>query len=199
MGPLVNVLVLRADLGGSPSFRELLRRTREGTLDAYAYQDLPFEKLVEELQPERHLSRNPLFQVMFVHQNVPTTPTTSVAPSASSDAPPLVVGTAKFDLTLSTVEMAQGLAGTWEYNTDLFDAATIARLAGHFHTLLTGIVAQPDQRLCDLPLLSPAERAQVLHEWNATERCESRERRDGRALGKSAVLQLWHWRGCPQC
>ncbi|HEX6289381.1 MAG TPA: amino acid adenylation domain-containing protein, partial [Herpetosiphonaceae bacterium] len=165
IGFFVNTLVIRADLSGNPTFRDLLRQVREVTLDAYAHQDLPFEQLVEDLQPERDLSRSPLFQVLFVLQN------TALPALALGDVTiqPRAVepGTAKFDLSLAITETEQGLAATFEYNTDLFDPETIARLAGHFQTALEGSVAQPAARLHRLPLLTAAER-DLLAEWNAT-------------------------------
>ena len=167
IGFFVNTLVLRTDLAGNPSFRELLARVRTVALGAYAHQELPFEKLVEELDPERSLSHSPLFQVMFALQN---------APASDAETPGLTMcrefidcGTAMFDLTLFVFPTAQGLTFRLEYNTDLFDAATITRMLGHFQTLLEGIATNPDQRLTDLPLLSQAERHQLLTEWNATE------------------------------
>lgn len=164
IGFFVNTLVLRTDLAGHPSFRELLGRVREVTLGAYTHQDLPFEQLVEELQPERDLSHNSLFQVMFILQNAPTEtlqlPGLTISPLAVESQ------TANFDLTLSMVETEQGLSGWFEYNTDLFDASTISRMIGHFQTLLTGIVANPDQRLSELPILTATEKHQ-LEEWNA--------------------------------
>ncbi|PMB03027.1 non-ribosomal peptide synthetase, partial [Fischerella thermalis CCMEE 5273] len=141
IGFFVNTLVLRTDLSGNPSFRELLRRVREVALGAYAHQDVPFEKLVEKLQPQRNLSHTPLFQVMFVLQN---------AHSLEIELPSLTLstlesdsGTAKFDLTLYMAETASGMIGSVEYNTDLFEPQTIQRLAEHFQTLLSGIVANP--------------------------------------------------------
>nr|WP_231936465.1 non-ribosomal peptide synthetase [Fischerella sp. NIES-3754] len=167
IGFFVNTLVLRTDLSGNPSFRELLRRVREVALGAYAHQDVPFEKLVEKLQPQRNLSHTPLFQVMFVLQN---------AHSLEIELPSLTLstlesdsGTAKFDLTLYMAETASGMIGSVEYNTDLFEAQTIQRLAEHFQRLLSGIVANPEQRLEELPLLSEAEKQQLLVEWNNTE------------------------------
>lgn len=167
IGFFVNILVLRTDLSANPSFRELLDRVRKITLDAYDHQDLPFEKLVEELQPERELARMPLFQVVFVLQN---------APMRSLELPGLTLSplaihtkTARFDIEVELVERPEGLYGSFEYNTDLFDAATIARMLGHFQTLLEGIVADPEQRLADLPLLTEAERQQLLVEWNDTQ------------------------------
>jgi amino acid adenylation domain-containing protein len=166
IGCFVNTLVLRANLGGDPSVEQLLERARELCVNAYAHQDLPFEKLVEALQPERDLSRNPLFQVMFVLQN---------ASEATLKLPGLRVehlrpdlGTAQLDLRLSISETAQSLACLLEYNSDLFDAATIQRLAGHFQTLLEGMAREPRQRLSRLPLLTAVEQRQLLQEWTAT-------------------------------
>ena len=141
IGCFVNTLVLRTDLAGDPTFRELLGRVREVVLGAYAHQDLPFEKLVEELQPERNLSHAPLFQVLFVLQNAPTS--ALELPGLIVSPLPVDKGTAKFDLTLTLVEGTDGLRATVEYNIDLFDAATITRLLGHFQTMLEGIVADP--------------------------------------------------------
>jgi amino acid adenylation domain-containing protein len=168
IGFLVNSLVMRADLSGDPTFRELLARVRTMALDAYAHQDLPFERLVEELQPERDLSHNPLFQVMFAFQNVPRQ--TLELPGLRESPIKLSNGTAKFDLTFSMIEEADLLRGSVEYSTDLFEDATISRMVGHLQTLLEGIVAAPEQRLSDLPLLSKAERHQMVVEWNDTRR-----------------------------
>ena len=167
IGFFVNTLVLRTDLSGNPSFRELLGRVRKVALEAYAHQDLPFEKLLEELQPERDQSRTPLFQVMFAFQK---------ASRQALELPGLTVtplkvhtGTAKFDLTLELQEMSEDIRGQFEYNTDLFDSATIAQMACHFQTLLEGIVADPEQRLSNLPLLTLTEQHQLLVEWNDTQ------------------------------
>ncbi|MEH1767283.1 MAG: amino acid adenylation domain-containing protein [Nostoc sp.] len=166
IGFFVNTLVLRTNLAGNPTFGELLTRVREVALGAYAHQDLPFEQLVEQLQPQRDLSYTPLFQVMFVLQN---------APMSALELPGLTLSllesesrTAKFDLTLYMTETAQGLVGTLEYNTNLFESNTISRMAGHLQTLLSGIVANPIQHLKDLPLLTEVELA-LLAEWNHTE------------------------------
>ena len=158
--------MLRSDLSGNPTFRELLGRVRKTALDAYEHQDLPFEKLVEELQPERSLSYSPLFQVMFVLQNAPSTGLELEGLSVSR----LRVGaeTAKFDLTLSMHETVDGLSGSLQYNTDLFDDATITRMLGHLQRLLEGVVAKPDERIGYLPILSEAEERQLLIEWNDT-------------------------------
>src|SRR5262249_7202220 len=147
--------VLRADLSGDPSFRTLLERVRETCLGAYAHQDLPFEMLVEALQPQRDLSRTPLFQVMFILQNAPL-PVVEV-PGLRFTPVEAESGTAKFDLTLALVETKQGLVGNLEYNTDLFEAATVRRLLGHFRNLLEAAADDPGRRLSELPLLSAAE------------------------------------------
>jgi amino acid adenylation domain-containing protein len=167
IGFLANTLVLRADLAGDPSFYELLQQERRVCLAAYAHQDVPFEKLVEELQPERDLSRNPLFQVMFVLQSAPM-PALEL-PGLTLELMETNSGTARFDLTLSVTSTAQGLEASFEYNTDLFDPARIRRMATHFQTLLKGIVVNLDQRLSDLPLLTETERQQLLVEWNDTQ------------------------------
>ncbi|WP_245276393.1 condensation domain-containing protein, partial [Methylocapsa aurea] len=164
IGLLVNTLVLRADLSGNPSFLALLRRVREAALGAQERQDLPFERLVEELRPERDLGRTPLFQAMFVMQNAPAPllelGALAVAPAA------LETMTAKFDLTLTVTEEPEGLTAALDYSADLFEAATIARLAGHFSTLLAGIIASPRARLGDLPLLRGSELDLVLGRWS---------------------------------
>jgi amino acid adenylation domain-containing protein len=164
IGFFVNTLVLRSDLSGNPSFKELLARVRQMTLDAYDHQDLPFEKLVEELQPARDLSYSPLFQVMFVWQNIATKsvelPELTLTPVAVPNKASM------FDLTLYMWKREEELSGAFEYNVDLFDAATIAVMAGHFKTLLAGVVADPNQNLSELPLLTDEERRQFLIEWN---------------------------------
>lgn len=167
IGFFVNTLVLRADLSGDPCFRELLARVRKIALEAYAHQDVPFELLVSVLQPERSLSRTPLFQVMFTLQNArrPALELTDLTLS------PIEVerGTAKFDLELNMGERADGIVASFEYNTDLFDASTIERMARHFRALLESIVADPGQPLSALALLTEPERHQILCEWNETQ------------------------------
>jgi thioesterase domain-containing protein/acyl carrier protein len=159
IGLFANLLAIRADLSGTPSFRQLLSRVRKVVLGAYAHQDLPFEQLVETLQPERGLSYTSLFQVMFLFQNEPR-PTLELSGLTLS---PLNVGnyTAKFDLRLFMVDTEQELTGSLQYKKDLFDATTITRMLGHFQTLLESIVDNPDQRLSDLPLLTEAERRKL--------------------------------------
>jgi natural product biosynthesis luciferase-like monooxygenase protein/amino acid adenylation domain-containing protein len=166
IGFFLNTLVMRGDLSGDPGFRELLRRTRRMALAAYAHQDVPLEKLVEALQPERDLSRSPVFQVMFILQNEPLPP----LELAGIKLTPLHThsGTAKFDLLLSLEEGSGGLHGFIEYNTDLFGEASIVRMLGHFQTLLEGIVAHPAERLSQLPILTDVEQRQLLVEWNDT-------------------------------
>lgn len=168
IGFFINTLVLRTDLSGDPSFRELLLRVRDTALNGYAHQDLPFEKLVEELQPERNLGRTPFFQVLFTVRNI--TSSRLSLPNLSLQGLDVETGTSKFDLLMMVDETDQGINFGFEYNTDLFDDATIARLAGHYQNLLAGIVAAPDCRLSCLPLLGPEEEGQLVHDWNATSR-----------------------------
>ena len=137
IGFFVNTLVLRADLAGDPPFTELLARVRRTALGAYDHQDLPFEKLVEALDPARDRSRSPLFQVMLIFQEAPLTAT--ALPGLTLRSLELDTGTAKLDLVVTLEPGAQGLRGLWEHNTDLFDATTVERLARHFRNLLAGI------------------------------------------------------------
>jgi amino acid adenylation domain-containing protein/non-ribosomal peptide synthase protein (TIGR01720 family) len=167
IGFFVNTLVMRTDLSENPTFNELLPRIREMALSAYAHQDLPFETLVEALQPERDLSHTPLFQVMFVLLNAPMSEIELTGLSVSGL--PVGITTAKFDLTLSMENTPYGLFGWWEYNTDLFDSSTIERLTGHFLTLLEAIVANPSDRISQLPMLTASESQQLLVEWNNTQ------------------------------
>ncbi|MDZ8030972.1 amino acid adenylation domain-containing protein [Nostoc sp. DedSLP04] len=166
LGLFVNTLVLRNDLSGNPSFCELLRRVREVTLDAYAHQDLPFEMLVEELQPERDLSRNPLYEVMFVLQNTPTS--VQEVSGLTLRALEFESGTAQLDIFLSISESREGLTGCLEYNTDIFDSTRITRFINHFQTLLENILANPEERICELSLLSTNEQEQLLLKFNQT-------------------------------
>lgn len=164
IGFFVNTLVLRTRLSGRAGFRELLRQVREVTLGAYAHQDLPFERLVEELQPKRNLGRMPLFQVMFMLQNVPL-PHFEHA-GLRLDPMEVYTGATEFDLVLNTMETEEGLLASITYNADLFDAATMERMLNQYQVLLEGVVAEPNQSLALLPLLTPAERRQLLNEWN---------------------------------
>jgi amino acid adenylation domain-containing protein len=166
IGVFINTLVLRTNLGGNPSFRELLGRVGEVALGALAHQDLPFEKLVEELHPQRDLSRSPVFQVIFQLKNLPSE--TGDVRGLTIEEFDVDTGAAKVDLNLEIVEKPSGLSCVCEYSTDLFDDATIERMGGHFQTLLEGIVANPERRVSDLPLLTEAERHQLLVEWNQT-------------------------------
>ncbi|MCP4655422.1 MAG: amino acid adenylation domain-containing protein, partial [bacterium] len=167
LGFFINTLALRADLSGNPTFRQLVTRVRDAALAAYAHQDLPFEKLVEELDPERDLSQNPLVQVLFVLQNT-STAAWELGPGVAVEPLQVIPGGAKFDLTLGLQEGEEGLFGGFEYNCDLFDAVTIRRLGGHFRTLLAGLVTAPERRLSELPLISVVETQQLLWEWNDT-------------------------------
>jgi amino acid adenylation domain-containing protein len=167
IGFFANTLVLRTNLEGNPSFRELLHRVKEVALGAYTHQDTPFELLVEKIQPQRNLSHTTLFQVMFVLQN---------AQNSEIELPGLTLstleshsGTAKFDLTLDMRETEKGLVGTLDYSIDLFEPQTIQRMAGHLQTLLCGIIANPEQRLSELPLLTEDEQNQLLVGWNQTQ------------------------------
>ncbi|WP_257450671.1 non-ribosomal peptide synthase/polyketide synthase, partial [Archangium lipolyticum] len=168
IGFFPNNLVLRTQLSPQATFRELLAQVREAALGAYAHQDVPFEKLVEELQPTRSLSYSPLFQVMFILR---LDPLSSVSlPGLSLHPLEMDIGASQFDLTLSLGEDEHGLSGWFEYNTDLFDASSIARLAGHYRTLLEAATVHPGQHAFALPLLTPEERRQLLVEWNDTRR-----------------------------
>jgi non-ribosomal peptide synthetase component F len=151
IGFFINLLVLRTDLRGNPSFRELLKRVRESALEAYAHQDLPFDKLVEELQPERHLSDTPLFQVLFVLQNTPLSGLN--LGNLTVHIIPLPETPSKFDLALFISEGDERIDITWHFKSDLFDASTIARMASHFEHLLESIIADPDQPITGLRMI----------------------------------------------
>ena len=169
IGVFLNNLVLRLSLAGEPGLRELLRRARAAELDAFAHREVPFERLVDELRPERDLSRTPLFQVMFVGQNAPLRPL--ALPGLLLLPREIDLGTARFDLAVSMAPPAApggGWTGTWKYSADLFDAATVARLAAHFEQLLAAALAEPDRPVGRLPMLATGERHQVLAEWNDT-------------------------------
>ncbi|HET9227201.1 MAG TPA: amino acid adenylation domain-containing protein, partial [Thermoanaerobaculia bacterium] len=165
IGLFVNTLVLRGNLAGDPDFTELLARVRDTTLSTYAHQDLPFERLVEELTPERDLSRPPLVQVLFSLQNAPSG--TLELPGLALKVTTVSTGTAKFDLACMLIETPRGIEGTFEYSQDLFGAETMDRMAGHFTRLLAGAVEAPGQRLSELPLLSEVEQEQLLVEWSS--------------------------------
>ncbi|HEV7517573.1 MAG TPA: condensation domain-containing protein, partial [Thermoanaerobaculia bacterium] len=173
IGLFVNTLVLRAGLAGSPSFADLLAQVRETTLGAFAHQELPFERLVEELQPARDLSRPPLVQVLFGFQNAPLDRLD--LPGLKSAPYGLRTQTAKFDLSLSLAESADAIVGAFEYNTGLFDRSRIGRLAAQMEQLLTAASAELGRPLSELSLLSPAERQQLLAEWNDAATARPRE------------------------
>ncbi len=166
IGFFVNTLVMRTRCCGKLTFRELLRKVKEQSLSAYAHQDVPLEKLVEELHPERSLSYSPLFQVMFDLQNAPAQPMhlEHLRLTALSFEP----GTSKFDLTLTLNETANGLEGALEYSTDLFDEATVRQMVESFKTLLHAITVNADEKIQSLSVLAEAERRKLLTEWNAT-------------------------------
>ncbi|MCC2608230.1 condensation domain-containing protein, partial [Planctobacterium marinum] len=168
IGFFVNTLVLRSDLSGSPGFETLLLQSKEVLLSAYEYQQVPFEQVVERLQPERSLSHSPLFQVMLILQNAGSgeldLPGLSLRPLESAEV------MSKYDLTLTVVEHDGRLVLEWEYNRDLFEARSIGRMAEHFGVLLSAALASPRTPIESLALLTGAEREQVLHQWNATER-----------------------------
>lgn len=167
IGFFVNTLVLRGRLEGDPSFRDLLRRTRETCLRTFARQDLPFERMIEDLHQERSLGHNPVFQVMFSLQNAPRT--SLELPGVEARREVVRRETSMFDLTFDLTETAEGLGCWMEYAADVFDLSTIARMAGHYETLLRGLVADPEQTISALPLLPEPERRQLLVEWNDTE------------------------------
>jgi hypothetical protein len=174
IGFFVNSLALRTDVSGDPTFRELIGRVKEVAVSAYAHQDLPFEKLVEELNPARDVSQTPVFQVMFGLQN---------APRAAAELHHLnvrristEVRTAKFDLTLLLSDTANGLTGWFEYNADLFESATVERLRHHFEHLLASAAATPDTSIAALPLLAAQEQQQILLDWNNTSSPYPREK-----------------------
>ncbi|HEX8559857.1 MAG TPA: amino acid adenylation domain-containing protein [Pyrinomonadaceae bacterium] len=160
IGFFVNTLVMRTDLGGEPSFRELLGRVREVCLGAYAHQDAPFEMLVEELRPERGVSEAALFQTLFSMQNAPRPEFEMAGLRARVEEAPS--GAAKFDLSLEVIEDGEELVCVLEYDAGLFEAATIGRMAAHFRTLLEGVVADPDAGIHELPLLAEGERRRLL-------------------------------------
>ncbi|WP_420126425.1 amino acid adenylation domain-containing protein [Longimicrobium sp.] len=167
IGFFVNTLVLRTDLGGDPSFRALLGRVRQATLGAYEHQEVPFEKLVAELSPERSLSHSPLFQVMFALQDAGGG--AGALPGLKAGGAGAAMEVAKFDLSLTLAATPQGLRGELNYSTDLFERGTAERMLGHLERVLEQVGADPDVRLSELELLGETERALVLDEWNRTE------------------------------
>ena len=165
IGFFLNTLVLRTDVSQNPSFRMFLQQVRAMTLEAQMHQDVPFESLVKPLQPERNPGQNPLFQVMIALE-----PPLSTLPSGwTLTQMDIKADAAKFDLYLELDDRPEGLVGRFEYNTDLFDKERIVRMTEHWQTLLEGIVATPEKRVSELPILTPAEQLQVVVEWNATQ------------------------------
>jgi amino acid adenylation domain-containing protein/non-ribosomal peptide synthase protein (TIGR01720 family) len=173
IGFFVNTLAVRTDLSGDPTFRELLGRVRQSALGAFAHQEMPFERLVEELAPQRDLSRTPVFQVSFIYQNIPI-------PEFDAGGLRLEVmdtesATARFDLELQVFERPDGLRGWFDYNTDLFDAATVERMAAHLSTLVENLLANPERPVGEASMLSAAERERVLDGFNDTDRAVPHE------------------------
>lgn len=168
IGSFVNTLGLRTGLSGDMTFSELLAQVCVTTLEAFDHQDLPFEKLIEVVQPVRDISHTPLFQVMFNLRNIGTL--TPKLMSLELTAFEIDNGTTKFDLIFDLAETEEGLKGSIDYNSDLFDTSTIQRMAGHFQHLLEAVAANPRQRISDLHLLTPAEEKQLQVEWNLTDK-----------------------------
>ncbi|HEV2763850.1 MAG TPA: amino acid adenylation domain-containing protein, partial [Pyrinomonadaceae bacterium] len=167
IGFFINTLVLRTDLSGEPTFVELMRRVKEVSLGAYAHQDVPFEKLVEELQPERDLSRAPLFHVVLMMQNMPAADAAEM-PGLTLKQISGETGIARMDMHFSVGERSEGLQGSLEYNTDLFDAATVERMLAHLSNLFASAAEDAGRKVCEIELLSETERRQMLHDWNDT-------------------------------
>ena len=168
IGFFINTLVLRTKLDGNPTFEELLEQVKETALGAFANQDLPFEKLIEAVQPERNLNVPPIFQVLFTFQNLPM----SKVKVAELEFEPVNIDnkTVKYDLTLSLEETPEGIRGGFGYNTDLFEKETIERLSRHFGNLLESIVSKPGTRISDLEILDENEKTKILYQWNKTEK-----------------------------
>jgi non-ribosomal peptide synthetase component F len=167
IGLFLNTLVIRLDLSGDPTFYDILTRVRQVVLEAYTHQDLPFERLVDMLQPERDLGRSPLFQAMMVLQEQSESfalPDLKITPMA------LPIDSAKFELSLAMARTPTGLRGWLEHRNDLFDAACMERMAEHLQVLLRAIAANPHRRLSHLPLLTESERREILIDWNDTSR-----------------------------
>ncbi|HLG56797.1 MAG TPA: non-ribosomal peptide synthase/polyketide synthase, partial [Vicinamibacterales bacterium] len=177
VGFFVNTLVLRTDTSRDPSFSELIARTRHVVLDAFRHQDLPFERLVDALNPERSLAHHPLFQVLLAVQS--RVPAAAMLPGVQTDSEPVLIGTAKFDLSLSVGERRErdgrpaGIAGVLEYRTDLFERSTAEKLVARLQLVLEALVANAEQRLGSVEVLLPAERQQLVESWNATARAVS--------------------------
>ena len=172
IGFFLNTLVMRANLDGEPTFREVLRKVRKAALGGYAHQDVSFEKLVEELAPDRDVSRTPVFQVLFTTLGEPDKLEFGELQLSGFE---IDIGMSKFDLVISVQESTQGAAVTINYATDLFEAETIQRMLGHYEQLLKAVVENPEQRVWNLPLLTEAEREQ-LERWNQTARDYPRDK-----------------------
>ncbi len=170
IGFFANTLVIRTDLTGSPTFTQLLQRVRENASRAYDNQDLPFEQLVEELQPERYMSHNPLFQVMMVMENVPKPAVELDKKDLQISNAPIFSGSAKFDIWLALAQTDQVMYCNIEYSTDLFEDDTIQRLLNHFKNLLEAVAADPDQPIDKIRYISDREKEQLLIQWNDTGR-----------------------------
>ena len=166
IGLFVNNLVFRSNVTAQQTFEQFLQQVKTTALSAYSHKDVPFEQVVETLQPQRTLSHSPLFQVMFVLQNAPTA--ALELEDVTLSPLPAQLDTAQFDLTLEMHESEAGLMGRWTYNRDLFESATIERMAGHFETLLGAMVSDVSQPIGTLPMLSSSEQTQLLVEWNDT-------------------------------
>jgi amino acid adenylation domain-containing protein/non-ribosomal peptide synthase protein (TIGR01720 family) len=186
IGFFLNTVVLRTDLSGNPTFREMLRRTRQTSLEAYSHGELPFEKLVAELSPARDLSREPLFQVLFTFQTAAAWKIAGRDLGLAVDPLVIETSTAKFDLTLLLWEQERSLSGSFEFSTDLFDATTIERMAAQFQALLSTAIRNPEIRLRDVSLLTGGERHQLLREWTATERPRAEELWVHEVIGRQA-------------
>ena len=167
VGYLLNLLILRTDLSGDPTFRELLRRVQEVCIGAFARQEVPFGKLVQELKPKQDPSRNPIAQIAFLYLDFPET-TSMEFLGLTAEHIDIDNGASRFDITLSMTETSEGFTVGIEYNTDLFSRARMERLARHLEILLAGVIADPDARISDLPLLAPDEERRLLGEWNDT-------------------------------
>ena len=204
VGFFANTLVLRTDLSGDPPFRELLGRVRETSLGAWDHQDLPFERLVDELRPPRTFSHAPIFQVMFVHQAMRHAGGSDSASLLRAEPLPGRRAVSRYDLEVYCLETPDGMTLALEYSTDLFDAARMIRLLGHLRNVLAGAIRDPDARLSDLPLLSPAETHQILLDWDSGiapqgegllhELVEDQARRTPDALALIAGEERWTYR-----
>jgi amino acid adenylation domain-containing protein/FkbM family methyltransferase len=175
VGFFVNTLPLRSDLRGDTSFNDLLKQVKATTLEAYAHQDVPFEKIVDAVVKERDLNRSPLFQVMFALQNAPEIPEILLIDVVAVSEGP-ANSTSKFDISCSLIETGSGLSGSIQYNTDLYKEETIKQFETHFTRLLYSIVASPDQKIGELKLLSPSEEHQLTEVFNATSTAYPRDK-----------------------